>query len=118
MAGRGLCRRLDTSNLAFNCDDLLSVQSCSPHSAWNSDDARMILGKLLRLSRVGPNCYRDRCLCRDLLAGEDKDKVVSRLLLAPSPHHPLSRMGLSPITCFQERLLNSAPYKLLAAEGP
>lgn len=83
MAGWGLGRRLDTSNLAFNCDDLLSVQSCSPHSAWNSDGARMLLGKLLRLSRVGPDCYRDRCLCRDRLAGKDKDKVVSRLLLAP-----------------------------------
>lgn len=96
-----LRRRLDTSNLRFNCDDLLSVQRHSSggtlDSALNSNVARQTLpgsslrntvaGKLLSLPRVGFKWVTKetrtsagiRC---QLLPREDKDKLVNRLLLA------------------------------------
>lgn len=47
-ADRCLRRQLDTFNLCFNCDDLLSVQSRSPGralvSALNSDGVRALGG--------------------------------------------------------------------------
>lgn len=95
-----LRRQLNTANLCFNCDDLLSVQSHSPggasDSALNSDSARVLGGLSL-----GTDASRDVALeygCREVARF-----ALSRMGFTRSPAFRSDCLTQRRINCWQPR---------------